>query len=166
MKLSVTTQEWLYVLKCVLGASICYGLYVAFPKYPLFWSIISVALVISPENDTKLPYLRIEGNFIGSAVGLMVFFIPFPTIILLCLGISITIIIGMFLNLKTSVRTAVAATIIVLFQEQSAHSWEVALQRVGCVLVGCVVGFIITILFTKIEKVPIKKKDANHVGTE
>jgi uncharacterized membrane protein YgaE (UPF0421/DUF939 family) len=166
MKPTITKQEWLYVLKCTLGASICYGLYIAFPQYPLFWSIISVALVVSPENDTKLPYLRMEGNFVGSVIGLMVFFIPLPTIFLLCIGITLTILTGLFLKLTASVRTAVAATIIVLFQETSAHSWNVALQRVGCVLVGCVVGFIITIVFTKLEKIGSKKKGHHNVGTE
>jgi uncharacterized membrane protein YgaE (UPF0421/DUF939 family) len=152
MKLSITKQEWLYVLKCILGASICYGLYVSFQQFPFFWSIISVALVVSPENDKKLAYLRIEGNVLGSFIGLLVFFIPLPTIILLCLGISLTIIIGLALNLDMSVRTAVAATIIVLFQEQSAHRWDIALERVGCVLTGCIVGFIITVVFTRLEK--------------
>ncbi|HTB32387.1 MAG TPA: FUSC family protein [Bacteroidia bacterium] len=166
MKLSITKQDWLYVLKCTLGAAICYGLYVAFPQFPFFWSIISVALVVSPENDTKLPYLRMEGNLVGSVIGLLVFFIPLPTIFLLCIGITLTILTGFSLNLKTSVRTAVAATIIVLFQEQSAHSWNVALQRVGCVLAGCVVGFIITIVFTKLEKVTEKKKAPNNPCSE
>jgi uncharacterized membrane protein YgaE (UPF0421/DUF939 family) len=111
-----------------------------------------VVLVVSPENDKKLAYLRIEGNVLGSIIGLLVFFIPLPTILLLCLGIGLTIIIGLLLNLTMSVRTAVAATIIVLFQEQSAHRWDVALERVGCVLVGCAAGFLITILFTRLEK--------------
>ena len=166
MKLSITKPEWLYVLKCTLGAAICYWLYTMFPQYPLFWSIISVVLVVSPENDTKLPYLRMEGNVLGSMVGLLVFFLPFPTLVLLCLGISITVIAGLLLQLKMSIRTAAAASIIVLFQEKSEHSWSVALQRVGCVLVGCVVGFIITIVFTRIEKIAEKKKDNHHVGTE
>jgi uncharacterized membrane protein YgaE (UPF0421/DUF939 family) len=166
MKLTVSKQEWFYVLKCIVGAAICYWLYAAFPQYPFFWSIISVVLVLSPENDKKLPYIRIEGNFLGSVVGLLVFFLPFPTLVLLCLGISLTIIIGLLLQLKMSVRTAVAATIIVLFQEQSAHRWGVALQRVGCVLVGCVVGFVITLVFTRLEMIGIKKTGAPHEPTE
>lgn len=117
-----------------------------------------MVLVISPENDKKLAYLRIEGNVLGSAIGLLLFFFPLPTVIILCLGISLTIIIGFILKLHASVRTAVAANIIVLFQEQEAHNWNVALNRVGCVLVGCVVGFIITVLFTKLENMGNKKK--------
>jgi len=153
MKLSISKQEWLYVLKCTLGAAICYWLYEAFPQYPLFWSIISVVLVVSPENDNKLAYIRIEGNFVGSAIGLLVYFLPLPNFILLCLGVSLTTLTGILLNLKMSVRTAVAATIIVLFQEKSAQSWDIALERVGCVVVGCIVGFIITVLFARLEKV-------------
>lgn len=157
MKSPITKQDWLYILKCVIGATVCYWLYEAFPQYPFFWSLVSVVLVVSPENDRKLAYLRIEGNFLGSAIGLLLFFFPLPTVIVLCLGISLTIIIGFLLKLQASVRTAVAANIIVLFQEKEAHNWNVALNRVGCVMVGCLVGFIITVLFTKLENKDSKK---------
>jgi uncharacterized membrane protein YgaE (UPF0421/DUF939 family) len=158
MKLSISKQEWLYVIKCTLGAVICYWLYVMLPQYPLFWSLVSVVLVISPENDRKLAYTRMEGNFLGSAIGLLVFFLPLPTVFILCLGISLTIITGLLLKLTASVRTAVAATIIVLFQEESAHSWIVAVQRVACVVLGCIVGFIITFAFVRIENIIAKRK--------
>lgn len=163
MNLPIKKQDWLYILKCILGASACYWLYEAFPQYPFFWSLVSVVLVVSPENDKKLAYLRIEGNFLGSAIGLLLFFIPFPTLIILCLGISLTIIMGFLLKLHASVRTAVAANIIVLFQEKAAHNWDVALNRVGCVLIGCAVGFIITILFTRFEKSNSKKDKRGDV---
>lgn len=158
MNLPVKKEDWLYVVKCMIGAVICYWLYKAFPQYPFFWALISVVLVLSPENDKKLAYLRIEGNALGSAIGLLLFFFPFPTVIILCLGISLTILIGFILKLHASVRTAVAANIIVLFQEKEAHNWNVALNRVGCVLVGCVVGFVITVLFIKLEKIGRKKE--------
>ncbi len=157
MKFTITKPEWLYILKCVVGALICYWLYVAFPQYPLFWSLVSVVLVISPENDKRLAYIRMEGNFLGSFIGLVVFFIPLPMAVILCLGISLTIITGLLLKLLASLRTAVAATVIVLFQEKSEHSWEVALQRVACVVVGCIIGFIITVAFTRLEKMAKKK---------
>ncbi len=167
MKLSITGQEWLYVLKCMLGAVICYLLYLMFPQYPMFWGIISVVLVVSPENDNKLPYIRIEGNLLGSAVGLLVFFLPFPTIILLCLGIGITVTVCLAFKLQMIVRQAAAATIIVLFQEKSGRNWQIALERVGCVMVGCVVGLLITLLFVRIEKLVVRKKgDARHTGTK
>lgn len=157
MNSPISKQDWLYALKCIIGASICYWLYEAFPQYPFFWSLVSVVLVISPENDKKLAYLRIEGNVLGSAIGLLLFFLPLPTIIVLCLGVGLTIITGFLLKLHSSVRTAVAANLIVLFQEKAAHNWNVALNRVGCVLVGCVVGFIITTIFIKIENIGSKK---------
>ncbi len=166
MKWSISKQEWLYVVKSTLGAAICYWLYLAFPKYPLFWSVISVVLVVSPENDNRLAYIRIEGNFVGSAIGLLVYFLPFPNFILLCIGVSLTTIAGILLKLKMSLRTAVAATIIVLFQEQLSNSWEVALQRVACVVVGCIVGFIITVVFARLEKIGTKKGDPDNGGGE
>ena len=166
MNLQIKKEDWFYIIKCMIGAVICYWLYEAFPQYPFFWALISVVLVVSPENDKKLAYLRIEGNFLGSAIGLLLFFFPLPTIIILCLGISLTIIIGFILKLHASVRTAVAANVIVLFQEKEAHNWKVALTRVGSVLVGCVVGFLITVLFARLEKVGNKKRKSRGKSTK
>src|ERR1700759_3924433 len=94
MNLPIKKEDWLYIAKCIIGAVICYWLYEAFPQYPFFWALISVVLVVSPENDKKLAYLRIEGNFLGSAIGLLLFFVPLPTIFILCLGVAFTIILG------------------------------------------------------------------------
>lgn len=158
MSYSISKAEWFYIVKCVLGAALCYLLYVWFPKWPFFWSIISVVLVISVENDSKLPYTRIKANLVGSGVGLALFFIPIPLMLSMCVGVVLSIMVGLWLKLGVSVRTALAAMLIVLMEEKQGNSWTVAFERVGCVAVGCFVGLLVTLAFTDIERKVLGKK--------
>ena len=43
-------------------------LYVAFPRYPLYWSIISVLLVLDPDEQESmwLSYARMKANIAGA----------------------------------------------------------------------------------------------------
>lgn len=150
-RLSITSQEWLYMVKCVLGVIICYGFYWAFPKYPFYWSIISVVLVFTPDNDQNLAFDRIKANFLGSAIGLIVYFLPLPSVFLFCLGVVLTIICGIVLRLENTIRPALAAVVIVLVQEHdfAGESYIVAVERTICVLLGCTVALCITLVFTK-----------------
>ncbi|WP_051293060.1 FUSC family protein [Olivibacter sitiensis] len=154
LKFSITSQEWLYMVKCVLGVIICYGFYWAFPQYPFYWSIISVVLVFTPDNDQKLAFDRIKANFLGSAVGLIVYFLPIADVFLFCLGVVITIVCGIILRLENTIRPALAAVIIVLVQESGIfgvveEEYMVAVERAICVLIGCTVALFITMVFTK-----------------
>jgi len=157
MTFRINTKEWFYALKCTLGAAICYVLYSQFPQFPFFWSIISVVLVISIENDNRLPFTRIKANMVGGTIGLLLFFIPIPIMLSICLGVFLTVVAGIFLKLGISTRTAMAAMLIVLVQEEASHSWLVAIERVGCVAAGCLVGLLITLAFNRIETKALKK---------
>jgi len=156
MNFTISTKEWFYALKCTLGAAICYLLYYEFPKVPFFWSIISVVLVISIENDNRLPFLRIKANLVGAVIGILLFFIPMPIMLSICAGVFLTVVTGVFLKLGVSTRTAMAAMLIVLVQEREAHSWLVAIERVACVAAGCFVGLLITLAFNNIENRTLK----------
>jgi uncharacterized membrane protein YgaE (UPF0421/DUF939 family) len=99
-------KKWLpelsYVLKCLSGVSICYILYIAFPKYPFFWAIISVVLAISPDNSNQQAYDRMKANLLGCAVGLGLYFLHLPSLLTLCLGIFIVIFIGTALKIPAA----------------------------------------------------------------
>jgi len=149
-RLSLSPQELLYIVKCILGVLVCYGFYSAFPAYPFYWSIISVVLVFTPDNDQTLAFDRIKANLLGSSVGLLMFFLPITGVFLFCLGVMLTIILGIILKLENTIRPALAAVVIVLVQENQHHNWMVGLERVGCVLLGCFVALCITLIFTKV----------------
>jgi len=141
-----------YIIRCVLGVAICYLLYMEFPQYPpLSWSIVSVAIATAEDNDKKLAIDRMKANLLGGLVGLGLFFIPLAGLLLICIGVAITILLGKFFKLDTSLRSAIAALVIVFTREEYAKSWIIALERVGCVLIGCLVALSITLCFDLYE---------------
>ncbi len=149
LRLSLTASEWLYMVKGVIGILICYIFYKAFPQYPFHWSMISVVLVFTPDNDQTLAFDRMKANVLGSVIGLMVFLLPVPDVLIFCLGVVLTILAGLVFRLENTIRPALAAVVIVLVQESKSEEWIVALERVGCVLIGCFIALLITLIFTK-----------------
>lgn len=146
----LSSSEILYIVKCLLGVLVCYGFYSSFPSYPFYWSIISVVLVFTPDNDQRLAFDRIKANLLGSGVGLVIYLFPLNGLLMFCSAVMATILLGIFLRLENTIRPALAAVIIVLVQESQHKDWIIALERVACVLLGCFVALCITLVFTKV----------------
>ncbi|UUV20686.1 FUSC family protein [Paenimyroides aestuarii] len=91
----ITSPIIIYTFRCVLGFLAGYLLMLQFPKMELFWTLLSIILVISPEgkDSQKLTLERVRSNFIGSIVGLLCFLIHATNIYVLLLGIVATIVI-------------------------------------------------------------------------
>lgn len=140
-----------YMLKCLIGAAICYGLYVGIPQYPFYWSLVSLVVVITPEHKNDLAYDRMKANVLGSVTGLALYFIPVNNLLLISAGIILVIYLGTILNLQNAIRTALAALVIVLIQEETVKDWSVAFERVICVITGCLIALMITIAFSKLK---------------
>jgi len=147
----LTLSTILYIAKCILGVIICYFLYKQFPQYPFYWSLVSVVITISPDSSNKLAYDRIIANTLGCAVALLIYPIQAPSLLLLCLGVAITIAAGTLLKLTNVLRTAIAALVIIIITEGEHRNWQIALERVGCVITGCVVALAVTLLFNKVQ---------------
>ena len=135
-----------YMLKCLCGFSVCYELYVCFPQHQFYWSMISVLLVISPEKDSshRLAFNRMKANILGSTVGIVIFMIHRPNLFWMCLGVVSTIAIDTSLKLSNATRSALASLVIVLMREQQESSWNIAFERMLCVIAGCIVAIVIT----------------------
>ena len=158
MKLHPVAPNLVYLLKCVIGVLICYVLYIEIPSYPFVWAVISVVIAISPDNSNKPAYDRITANLIGCAVGLALFPIAAPVWIELCLGVVLTIVIGSALKKVDALRSALAAVIIVLLNERQTSRWYIPLERVVCVVAGCVVALLVTVSFTLIDQWLARKR--------
>ncbi|MDB5115680.1 MAG: hypothetical protein JWQ79_1172 [Mucilaginibacter sp.] len=140
----------IYILECILGLCICYTLYKCFPQHQFYWSMISVVLVIAPnsKDSNQLAFDRIKANILGSSVGLLLFLIRIPNLFLICIGVMLTIVIGIFLKLNSALRSALSALVIVMIHEEGKSStWHIALERMGCVIIGCIIGLLITLAF-------------------
>jgi uncharacterized membrane protein YgaE (UPF0421/DUF939 family) len=144
----------LYVLKCLLGTVICHRFYVLFPGHQLYWSIVSVLLVLAPEHRDSVQFSlsRSGANAIGAAVGLAFFLVPLPEIVSLCLAVVATILVCQTLALGGAVRSALAALVIVFIQQSESRDWTIALERVGSVWLGCLVALALTLAFRAAEK--------------
>lgn len=141
----ISVNFFIYIFKCVLGASICYLFHYLFPEFRFYWSIVSVVLVISPDDIEckELPISRIKANIIGSLVGLILFLIHLPNLVFMCVGILLTIFICNMIKLGAATRSALAALVIVLIQESTDVSFISAFQRMLSVVIGCFTALII-----------------------
>jgi len=147
LKPSWTIPDSIYTIKCVVGVSICYIIYQLLPQYPFYWAIVSVVLAFSRDNSNEQAYSRIKANILGCTVGAFLYPFHIPELVTLCLGVVITIIAGFVLHITTTTRTALAALIIVVIEVEQTKHWEVAIQRVVCVVTGCTIALLLTLIF-------------------
>ncbi|WP_051283875.1 FUSC family protein [Desulforegula conservatrix] len=155
-RLAFTNLEFQYILKCLIGVSVCYIPYVLVPQHEFYWSIISVLLVLAPDHSdsNRLAMDRMKANVIGSVVGLLAFLFleHVPVLVVLCIAVIVNILICYMLGLESATRSALAALVIVLIQEKERSSWASGFERMGCVIVGCLIAIIITYIFSRFEK--------------
>lgn len=139
----------IYVCKCLIGLAITYSIYESFPQHQFFWSVISVLLALSPDDRDakKVAYDRMKANVLGSCVGMILFLIHSPNLLITGLGVMFTIGIATLLNIQATTRSALAAVVIVLFYERENASWHMALERMICVIIGCLIALLLTLLF-------------------
>ena len=135
-----------YLIKCLAGIIICYVLYKQIPEYPFYWAMVSVVVALTPDNTNAQAYNRIKANALGCTVGISLYSLHLPNLLILCIGVFLTIIIGIALNVIDTVRSALAALVIVILQAQDGKQWYVALERVICVTTGCVVALLLTVI--------------------
>jgi uncharacterized membrane protein YccC len=141
---------FIYALECIIGLCVTYTLYIYFPLHQFYWSMISILLVISPDGkgSNQLAFDRMKANILGSSIGLFLFLIHQPNLFLISVAVILTIIIGTFLNLNTALRSALAAVVIVMIHEEGQTStWHIAVERMVCVIIGCILGLMITLAF-------------------
>lgn len=159
IKKIITSQLIIYILRCVIGFLIGYEIMTAYPEHDLFWVLLSIILVISPEgkDSRRLTNDRVKSNLIGSMVGLCCVFINHePTISLITVGIVATCIICYVLKVMNMARVAIVALLIVLLQPHLSNIELTPIFRAGTVVLGCFIGFSIT-LFTSIIIQKLKK---------
>lgn len=136
-----------YAAKCVLGTAACYGLYAAFPRYPLYWSIVSVLLVLDPDEkeSMRLALDRMKANVAGATVGLVALLLFGRVgVLALCASVLATLAVCQAIRLGKATRSALAALVIVTMTGNA--TWFTGLERMLCVIAGCVVAIALTAL--------------------
>jgi uncharacterized membrane protein YgaE (UPF0421/DUF939 family) len=100
-----------------------------------------------PKDSVRLALDRMAANVIGSVIGIALFFINGPGLLMMAIGVVITILICSVLKLTSAIRTALAAMLIVMLYETHTHSWKVAVERMGCVIIGCIIALVVSVIF-------------------
>ncbi|WP_026236523.1 aromatic acid exporter family protein [Pontibacter roseus] len=147
LRYSIGSDLVIYGVRCTIGFLVGYWLYLSFPQFELYWTLISIILVISPEEKDarRLTLERFKANLIGSSVGLVCFLLPAPEVFRMVFGIILSIVICHFFHLMGVARTAVVALIIVLIHEQlTTLTYWAAVERFLSVTLGCLIGLSVT----------------------
>lgn len=145
----ITSQLIIYTTRCLLGFAIGYRLMLSFPEHELFWLLLSIILVISPEgkDSRRLTIERVRSNFIGSFVGLFCVLISeeLSFALMLC-GITVTSLICHLFRVMNMARVAIVALLIILLQPHLSAIQLTPLLRFATVSAGCLIGLTITVL--------------------
>lgn len=159
LKRIVSSPLLIYIIRCCIGFLIGYKLYIEFPDFELFWTLLSIILVISPEEkDTRrLSIERFKSNFIGSAVAMVLLLFFEPSVYSILFGLFITIIVCRLFNVMNMARVALVALLIIMVQPHQASLVEAPIYRFGSVAVGCIIGLLI-VVFTSMFFRPLKRK--------
>ena len=148
IKKAITSPSTIYATRCVLGFLIGYALYRRFVEYELFWGLISIILVISPEekDSRKLSYDRVKSNFIGSVVAIACVFVDKESHLLtLVVGILLTILVCKLFKILNYARVAIVALLIILVEQHHSPITYTPFFRFLTVAMGCLIGLFIVI---------------------
>jgi len=159
LKRIASSPVLIYILRCCIGFLIGYKLYITYPDFELFWTLLSIILVISPEEkDTRrLSIERFKSNFIGSAVAMVMLLFLEPNVYTIIAGIFVTIIVCCLFNVLNMARVALVALLIIMVQPHQTGFVEAPIYRFGSVAVGCIIGLLIVVLTSIIFR-PLKRK--------
>ncbi|QFG52731.1 FUSC family protein [Chryseobacterium sp.] len=149
----------IYILRCITGFSAGYFLMLTFPRFDLFWALLSIVLVISPEGkDTaRLSLERVKANLIGAFSSFLPVYLPFGTYYKVLAGIILAALLCRIFNLLSVARTAVVAIIIILIEKPN-EGFMAPIDRFLSVLSGCVIGLLITLTTAYIIKLAYKRQ--------
>jgi len=155
IKKAITSAVLIYTVRCLIGFSLGYYLYIHFRDHETLWTIISIILVISPEgqNSKKLSIERFKSNLVGSVVGLICLEIHTPNLAVILFGIALTVLICYFFKILNMARVALVALVIILVQPSTGLPEMTPLLRFLAVTIGCLIGLLVVIL----TSIPIRQ---------
>jgi len=144
----VNSNVLVYSIKCAVGFIVGFSLYPFLPQHDVNWTILSIILVLSPEEKEakRLALERVKANLIGSVIAVILFVIHQPNLLLMIFGVIGVIATCSVFNLLNVTRTALATLVIVLLYEQEQTTWLGAAERLIFVVGGCLLGLGITLI--------------------
>lgn len=137
-----------FIVECLIGTVIGFLLYRYYPVIGA-WSLFSIILVLAPDRKDAMALAsnRIKANLIGAFIGLIVSYFHPVSLLMICLGVAVAMTLCEWANLKAVTKSAVVAILIITMHEPGQYFWNIAMERAGGVMLGCIIGVIITYVF-------------------
>ena len=137
----------IHAAKTALAAALCWWLALRFGLHDGYWGAISAIIVLQSNVGATVTASRdrLLGTLMGAAFGFAfsVFGAPPWNYIL---AVLFAIIVCGLLGMRDSSRLAGVTITIIMLVPESGPRWELALDRVGEVLLGIVVALVVTTL--------------------
>ncbi|MFP5042527.1 FUSC family protein [Parasediminibacterium sp. JCM 36343] len=139
----------IYAAKCATGSLAVYTISSLIHYTDIGWCLISVMLVLSADGKDSVPLAitRIKANLVGAGVGVLCLLVSPTNMWILSIALTITVAFCYLFTLDTGIRSALAATIIIMLHGEGKHVWDTAIERIIAVLAGCLLGLLITFIF-------------------
>ncbi len=166
--LQFTRNSLLYVFRIVLGCLIAWGALALFHIDRREWALISVIIVSEPDFDNlrNNTISRVINTLAGCAVGLVFLLVTGVTFTSMIIAITASILVSTsYPRYPSSWKLAPVTVVIVMAPSILSHAslssaMSVALTRTIEVLIGCVVAFLLGVVFARLHRLrmPFKKR--------
>ncbi len=169
IKRAVSSALLIYIIRCLIGFAIGYLLYLRFRQFEVFWALLSIILVISPEekDSKRLSIERFKSNFVGSIVAMGCVWLMPKSVYTIMVGIVITIICCRIFKIMNMARVAIVALLIIMIEPHHTQLTFTPIYRALATGLGCFIGLAIVIITSGIihylkEKYHIQQNPNNN----
>lgn len=158
-KALLSSPLFIYVVRCLIGFCIGYSLFLKYSEYEFFWSLLSIILVISPEekDSRRLSIERFKSNLIGSVVAMICINLIGSSFYDIIIGIIITVIVCRAFKVMNMARVAIVALLIIMVQPHNSSIAITPIFRFLSVGIGCLIGLLIVVFSSMLIR-PLKRK--------
>ena len=147
IKKVISSQLIVYIIRCLIGFLIGYSIYWNYAKFETIWLLISIILVISPEekDSRRLSIDRFRSNLIGSSVAMVCILAHGNEPYMIAIGIFLTILTCRYFKVLNMARVAIVALLIIMVDPNLAELTYTPIFRFFCVGIGCLIGLLIVV---------------------
>jgi uncharacterized membrane protein YccC len=149
-----------FALNIFVGTTVLWLLIRSFELDPI-WAISSMIAASEPRVPEALKFFRgrLLNTGVGCATGLIILFVGGTSLWKIPLALSISVLISAYIvRVPVMWRQAPITTTLVvaggLMDSSKMHGLHQGLSRVGDVLLGCLVGLLVTFLMSKLWPLP------------
>jgi uncharacterized membrane protein YccC len=134
-----------HAAKTALAAALCWWLAMRFGLHDGYWGSISAIIVLQSDVGSTVGASRerLLGTLIGALLGFS-FSLFGPLVVSYILALLAAVIISGLLGFRNSSRLACVTITIIMLVHQQGPRWDLAIDRVGDVLLGIVVALAVT----------------------